>query len=90
MPITSHFTLIERPAKIVHKIESELVDDQQPVAANDPNTQSKTISKAGNINIWIVKYNTLQLAYTGTIIVAKLIVLFLVLNQMLWNNCMKQ
>ena len=69
LPITAHFTQIDMPAKIVHKIVASENEDASKV--DDPNIEFNSLSHTGGVNIWTVKFNTLQLANTGTITVAR-------------------
>ena len=73
MPITAHFTQIGMPAKIVHKITPSVAsgDGNTTIKVDDENLEFVGLSNNGNINIWTVKYNTLQLANQGTITVAR-------------------
>ncbi|KAK8897148.1 hypothetical protein M9Y10_015082 [Tritrichomonas musculus] len=68
LPITSHFTQIDMPAKIVLSVISS-----NNVAEDtfDTNTQFKALSGDGVGNVWTVKFNTLQRANPGTITVAR-------------------
>ncbi len=62
LPITAHFCQIDTPAKIVTKIDAKESLEKDGV--------TKFVDDK-NVNVWEVKFNTLQLAEQGTITVAR-------------------
>ena len=67
-PITTHFTQINRPAKIVTKIEEKDEDEE----GGDGVTTFTGVSVVDKkFNLWHIKQNTLQLASNGFIRIAR-------------------